>query len=296
MQKPIGTLIREVILIFGIVVVVAGGVWLFSPKTEQRPTITDSIEKTSPVEKQSPPAFLDTDGDGLLDWEEALWGTDPKNKDTDRDGTSDGTEVSMHRDPKKAGPRDSLETPIAVKEQEEKQPPPYQNTAPPLVRGTQTPNVAPTEPKKVPSEDPLYIFGNAIGVFIQAAAKDSEAELAFWNSAAGNKKMNGELISGFSKLAQKYETLATNIASIVPPSKGAEAHAALARAYQNYAKAVRGIAETKEGAYMSGEALTAYANATLALGHAFVDVSDLFYREGIRFDKTEPGAIFMFPR
>ncbi len=294
MQKPIGTLVREIILVIGIVIVVAGGVWLFSPKTEQRPTATNLVEKTSTKEKQTAPAFLDTDGDGLLDWEEALWGTDPKNKDTDRDGTSDGEEVALHRNPKKAGPMDSLETPIAIKEQEENFPVPQKTViTPPIPEAPPTPT---PEPKKVQSEDPLYIFGNAIGAFIQTAATDSETELAFWNSAAGNKKMSGELILGFNKLAQKYEELATSIASVAPPAKGATAHATLVRAYQNYAKAIRAIAETKEGAYMSGEAITAYANATLALGHAFVDVSDLFYREGIRFDKTSPGAIFMFPR
>ena len=32
----------------------------------------------------------DSDGDGLPDWEEALFGTNPHNPDTDGDGTSDG--------------------------------------------------------------------------------------------------------------------------------------------------------------------------------------------------------------
>jgi len=45
---------------------------------------------------------VDTDNDGLPDWEEALWKTDPKNPDTDGDGTSDGDEVKQNRDPLKA--------------------------------------------------------------------------------------------------------------------------------------------------------------------------------------------------
>ncbi|MBP6855283.1 MAG: hypothetical protein KBD26_02145 [Candidatus Pacebacteria bacterium] len=35
----------------------------------------------------------DTDGDGLKDWEEGLWGMDPENADTDGNGINDGTEV-----------------------------------------------------------------------------------------------------------------------------------------------------------------------------------------------------------
>ncbi|MEX2052408.1 MAG: hypothetical protein WD991_01775, partial [Candidatus Paceibacterota bacterium] len=36
----------------------------------------------------------DTDGDGISDWEESLWGTDPTKKDTDLNGVSDGDEIA----------------------------------------------------------------------------------------------------------------------------------------------------------------------------------------------------------
>ncbi len=53
---------------------------------------------------------IDTDKDGLKDWEEGLISTDPKNPDTDGDGTPDGAEVSASRDPRKAGPNDKITT------------------------------------------------------------------------------------------------------------------------------------------------------------------------------------------
>ena len=36
----------------------------------------------------------DTDFDGVLDWEESLWGTDPTKRDTNDDGVSDSVEVA----------------------------------------------------------------------------------------------------------------------------------------------------------------------------------------------------------
>jgi hypothetical protein len=45
---------------------------------------------------------LDSDGDGLPDWKEILYGTDPHNIDTDGDGTPDGEEINENRDPLKA--------------------------------------------------------------------------------------------------------------------------------------------------------------------------------------------------
>ncbi|MBI5005400.1 MAG: hypothetical protein HZC03_02255 [Candidatus Lloydbacteria bacterium] len=53
-------------------------------------------------------AQKDTDHDGLFDWEEALWKTDPNNPDTDGDGTNDGDEVRLKRNPLVPGPNDAL--------------------------------------------------------------------------------------------------------------------------------------------------------------------------------------------
>ena len=36
----------------------------------------------------------DTDKDGIWDWEEGLWGTDPTKKDTDSDGESDSSYIA----------------------------------------------------------------------------------------------------------------------------------------------------------------------------------------------------------
>jgi hypothetical protein len=46
---------------------------------------------------QVPPT--DSDGDGILDWNEAFIGTDPFNPDTDGDGLSDPQEIARYLDP-----------------------------------------------------------------------------------------------------------------------------------------------------------------------------------------------------
>ncbi len=53
--------------------------------------VTISSEATISV------VVTDSDGDGLSDYEELLYGTDPLNRDTDRDGLSDGEEVHSYR-------------------------------------------------------------------------------------------------------------------------------------------------------------------------------------------------------
>lgn len=66
----------------------------------------------------------DTDADGLKDWEESLWKTDPQKADTDADGTDDGEEVVATRDPLKANtapknqePNDKIDPAIIAAQQ-----------------------------------------------------------------------------------------------------------------------------------------------------------------------------------
>jgi len=68
----------------------------------------DIAVKNSAYDTPAQNTLPDSDGDGLKDWEELLWGTDPRNPDTDSDGTSDGDEVKMGRDPLKPGPDDAF--------------------------------------------------------------------------------------------------------------------------------------------------------------------------------------------
>ncbi len=50
----------------------------------------------------------DADNDGLKDWEEKIYGTDPQKADTDGDGYLDGEEVASGYDPAKKAPGDEL--------------------------------------------------------------------------------------------------------------------------------------------------------------------------------------------
>ncbi len=74
------------------------------PDRNLRTENVESIKPTIVVENNYQNA--DSDADGLSDWEEMLWKTDPKKKDSDSDGTSDGEEVALSRDPLKKGPND----------------------------------------------------------------------------------------------------------------------------------------------------------------------------------------------
>lgn len=90
-----------------------------------KPSISkyNSNKLNTEQEKISAAMEVDSDSDGLEDWKENLYGTDPKNKDSDNDGTSDFEEIAQNRDPLKANtakegqePNDKIDPAIVEKQ------------------------------------------------------------------------------------------------------------------------------------------------------------------------------------
>lgn len=93
--------------------VIGGSVWFMdknsSPKEDR--TAETALILPQKIVTDTP----DTDSDGLKDWEEQLWGSDPNNPDTDGDGANDGEEIKLGRNPLVAGPDDSLTSALRSK-------------------------------------------------------------------------------------------------------------------------------------------------------------------------------------
>lgn len=88
-RKVFGAIILGILLIIGIGILVNRKTTFEQKKSSntsaQVLVVGDLIEK-------------DSDGDGLKDWEESLWGTDPNKKDTDGNGKTDFEEIRAKQD------------------------------------------------------------------------------------------------------------------------------------------------------------------------------------------------------
>ena len=103
------------ILIFSAILILAVGAFILysymqNPDVSYVSTSTnsDALVAATSSSIDSTNSQVDSDHDGLPDWEEALYGTDPHNPDTDGDGTSDGKEVAEGRNPLVKGPNDYI--------------------------------------------------------------------------------------------------------------------------------------------------------------------------------------------
>lgn len=87
-------------------------VWVVISNTSRPVKQTKRTDSASLLlrEEQLKKLNQDTDKDGLKDWEEAIYRTDPTKADTDADGTKDGDEIAMNRDPLIKGPKDQMAT------------------------------------------------------------------------------------------------------------------------------------------------------------------------------------------
>ena len=86
---------------------VGGALWALS--ADSNPA-SQSAAAITVIPVATTPEAPDSDGDGLKDWEEALWKTDPHNPDTDNDGISDGEEINT---PSLEPPSDAAAKPLA---------------------------------------------------------------------------------------------------------------------------------------------------------------------------------------
>ncbi|MBU3925588.1 thrombospondin type 3 repeat-containing protein [Patescibacteria group bacterium] len=99
---------KKLLAIIVAVLIVAGGWFLVFQVNNSGNNNGNSSEGLNYISNLFKDKEKDSDNDGLKDWEETLWKTDPNNSDTDGDGTADGEEIKQSRDPAKPGPDDKL--------------------------------------------------------------------------------------------------------------------------------------------------------------------------------------------
>lgn len=90
---------RKFIVFIGSVVLLGAVIWagsaLLAKKTRYE---KKDIESVSSGDASDNFYTKDSDDDGVYDWEESLWGTDPNKQDTDGNGVSDGDEIEEKKD------------------------------------------------------------------------------------------------------------------------------------------------------------------------------------------------------
>ncbi len=299
----------------------AGG---FGAKEFNREAITLNTSTLLAGEAQK-----DSDGDGLKDWEEVLWKTDPKNPDSDGDGTFDGEEVRNKRNPLKPGPDDEItsieESPLSdviAQNEAEKDLTLTDIFARDFVTGyfalkqggryndanrdkfintliTSIGNV--TEEEKYALKDiiisqksdteALRHYGNSLGeVAFRYRRLAENKEATIVNDAI--KKDDPQKLDALKPILADYESFIGEYLAISVPIAAYEVHIGLLNANAEARAAIARMGNVFNDPIEGMAGVNAYRSAGTSGGVAIRNLKSFFSKNGIIFNTNEPGAIF----
>lgn len=321
---------RKLVIIFLAILVISGGGFLVFNNNGAKKKVFNSYEKGGIASKTLQDGQKDSDKDGLKDWEEALWKTDPNNPDTDGDGTTDGEEVKEGRDPTKPGPNDKFETTLSGKK--------FSSDKGNFGQASLTESISKdilsrylavkqlkgknldkaTKEKLVSSllsdindfsrdksykisdvkisEDnsrmALRNYGNRIGSVVEKYSEFNPAPEPELKVFKESVETNNE--AGLKKLdanVNAYGNLATGLMEMEVPSNIKELHLNLANSFLRMRDIIAKLRNFFQDSLGALMALKKYPSAGEEMFNALLSVNNYFRDHGVSFSKDEPGFI-----
>lgn len=273
-------------------------------------------------------AGKDSDNDGLKDWEESLWKTDPNLSDTDGDGTTDGKEVLQGRNPMKPGPNDKLEefnpaTATSTKKfkditetdkfsqeffaryMELKQNGDIneQDQADLISLFAEKnyslmPNKIYTEKdlKILDDESPsaLHSYGNSVvKIITENTPKKTDNELLILEKAL--KSNNPEEVKKYDIIIKSYKKMISGLLGVfVPISEDAvEIHISLLNSISSIISNIEAMKKVFDDPILATSNITSFINNSNAFLTSWFGLQVYFKNENIIFNKDEYGYVFM---
>jgi hypothetical protein len=319
---------KKILWLLGALVVV-GVIFVF---LYNRQTSTDSppeIVKTELQKTRESINETDTDGDGLKDWEELLWGSDSTLIDTDGDGTNDKEEIDSGRNPTIAGPDDLLSDTFVAKgsskdlinspDESLTQTGEFARTI--LSRyltlkqggveldsesindfvGTLLNDIGPIKNEQFtqidlsligePSESEIRLYGNTTGTLLT---------IVFQNMIDISNKLQ-KPVSDFTNedifllngIVSDANISVSKLAKTPTPSVIADVHLALANNLSSILTSISQIAGTQTDPVAAISALTNYQESIAQTGAILEILANYFNGNAISFSPSEPGYVIV---
>ena len=310
---------------FGLLAVFIAGVVFAAAEFLNKPSsFSETASATRPITARELALIdKDSDSDGLKDWEETLWKTDPKNSDTDGDGATDAEEIKISRDPTVAGPNDKLDidtvkkkttsgtapltetdkfsrdffgTYLILKQQGQ----PIDSEVEQRLIDSVISNQKPLEGVRIydfgdlkigndESQAALRRYGNAVGEVLKTNP-GGENELEIVNRAV--EKGDATLLNNLAARIRHYESARDTLLNIQTPKSSATLHLDLVNSLNVLAATVNAMTKLFEDPVRTLGTIQAYPESASAFFETTQAVSAYLRSQGIRFNPSEAGYIF----
>lgn len=248
----------------------------------------------------APSANDDKDKDGLKDWEETLWGTDPEDPDTDGDGTKDGAEVESSRNPLTAGPNDAI--PPWITERISSQSPNSQTIPAETKAGapaasyslSSAADTLASPSTEEDAKDPMREYGNAIGAILSNHGRTTSEIGRVMESLVSTSSVIADKTKARA-LSSANQNTSRSLGAVSAPTDAFETHMNLVNSYETLGKEVARLAELTSPTGIKAEELSVYMATMQQTVKSVLGLANYFKNEGIVFAPEEPGYIFNMP-
>jgi hypothetical protein len=292
------------------ILVFAGGAWFYHTPKE----VSTTEDQVSIVPSETRSGDRDSDGDGLPDWQEALYGTDMNNPDSDGDGAKDGDEIRVGRNPDKAGPDDQLtqfdpstfaasSTDITLKNAfyaqflKERGDTIREATVRELIKRFDAKEFAPqytlVNLKITSHTDPasLRAYGDAFGKLISVyTTKSYRNEMEILKDSVINK--NRSILSELQLPAIGYRNFTNDLLALSVPIGAAESHLKIVNGYGLMSHSLLALTHLFEDPVRGQGAYQTYLKQTYEINAGYAGLLKYFKDQQIVFAGTDPGHYF----
>lgn len=270
------------------------------------PPSTSSLQPPLAGSDSTDSTSMDSDNDGLMDWEESLRGTDPNNPDTDGDGRTDDEEARSGRNPLEKGTDKKVQRTTDGKRSEPVPSPIVQTPlvsvptptieVEPVTTPSQGESTSPTTPPPSPEPQPptmLQNYGSILGETLRTTVQ-SQVELSsflgFLKEGAGSAESEQVRAVG-EAYARRADLL---LAMAVPPEMQI-LHQGLAQRTREQADAILQMASYPSYRDISQEEWLAYVATVQTAGKAFYDLASHLNENQVSFSPSSGGQAFSLP-
>lgn len=305
-----------------LVVALISSVLIFRNTESSGPTGIVSIEKVA----REVIVEIDSDGDGLKDWEEILYGTDPNNPDTDGDGVNDGVQRAQSEE--KAREQQEAYLADLTKAVDPNNPSfktlPYtdqvsqsllvhylalKQSGTPLtgsslvsiLQNTPTYDVSSIETRLFTETDilvsntsdtpALYAYGNNLGKLLVIPEGDAPAnELLVFQDFIQTGDQDA-LQNGLADIIVKHQKIVDGMRGIPVPLVLVEKHLALMNALTKVQNELVPLRDIGEDPFLAISVVGTYNENSSNRARAFAAIYNFLLNAGVVFSKSDPGHL-----
>jgi hypothetical protein len=273
---------------------------------------------------------IDSDNDGLKDWEETVWGTDSHNPDMDGDGTKDGDEIKQGRNPLVKGPNDSLKNSaystfpgipdsssdnsqptgsfgkqLFATYMEYKQngqditPDVQQQIVGRLLNSNDIEIIASSSAFSqaqlnivADTKENFQNYGNAVGtIFINDAPKTQSNELVILEDILAGG--GDQKISQMDSIISIYKKLIPDLLRVKTPRSAAASHLAMINGYNDIIAIDEKLKLALVDPLNAFQAISNYTTAATNIVKSIREIRDAIINQGITYSDSDPGYVFI---